>query len=208
MVSHSILQIWKHWHKEVKQISLNTNKLFGDGVGIKSQKFCSRASHSLFFFFFFLFLLRLHLRHMEVPRLGVKLELQLPAYATARATPALSHVCNHGRSLQQQWILNPLCEAKDQTCILSLLSQDRNSPVTDSYWHRLCHIIIIDPIERLYHFDWRNLGHVPSLGPRGESDSWKENCFALSGSWDYMPGRRTLWPFHTSAASTTDWKCP
>ena len=27
----------------------------------------------------------LHLRHTEVPRLGVKLELQLPAYATATA---------------------------------------------------------------------------------------------------------------------------
>ena len=27
-----------------------------------------------------------HLRHMEVPRLGVQLELQLPAYTTATAT--------------------------------------------------------------------------------------------------------------------------
>ena len=33
-----------------------------------------------------LFFLRPHLRHMEVPRLGVKLELELPAYATAAAT--------------------------------------------------------------------------------------------------------------------------
>ena len=31
--------------------------------------------------------LELYLRHMEVPRLGVKLELQLPAYATATAMP-------------------------------------------------------------------------------------------------------------------------
>ena len=29
---------------------------------------------------------------MEVPRLGVKLELKLPAYATA--TPDLSHICD------------------------------------------------------------------------------------------------------------------
>ena len=28
-----------------------------------------------------------HLRHMEVPRLGVELELQLPAYTTATAMP-------------------------------------------------------------------------------------------------------------------------
>ena len=34
----------------------------------------------------FLFL-GLHLKNMEVPRLGVKLELQLPAYSTATAMP-------------------------------------------------------------------------------------------------------------------------
>ena len=42
----------------------------------------------LFGFFFppFLFFLRLHLQHMEVPRLGVESELQLPAYAADTAT--------------------------------------------------------------------------------------------------------------------------
>ena len=30
-----------------------------------------------------------HLWHMEVPRLGIESELQLPAYATATATPNL-----------------------------------------------------------------------------------------------------------------------
>ena len=44
---------------------------------------------SLLFYFFlclclFVFI-GLHLRHMEVPRLGVEKELQLPAYATATA---------------------------------------------------------------------------------------------------------------------------
>ena len=38
-----------------------------------------------FFFFFFLVFLGPHLQHMEVPRLGVEVELQLPAYATATA---------------------------------------------------------------------------------------------------------------------------
>ena len=32
--------------------------------------------------------------HMEVPRLAVESELQLPAYSTAIATPDLSQVCN------------------------------------------------------------------------------------------------------------------
>ena len=33
-------------------------------------------------------------RHMEVPRLGVKSELQLPVYATDTAMQDLSHVCD------------------------------------------------------------------------------------------------------------------
>ena len=40
-----------------------------------------------FFFFFFLVFLGLHLWHIEVPRLRVKSELQLPAHTTATATP-------------------------------------------------------------------------------------------------------------------------
>ena len=38
--------------------------------------------------------LELQVRHMEVPRLGVQSELQLPAYATATTRPDLSHVCD------------------------------------------------------------------------------------------------------------------
>ena len=34
------------------------------------------------------------IRHMEVPRLGVESELQLPAYATATAMPDLSYICD------------------------------------------------------------------------------------------------------------------
>ena len=45
---------------------------------------------------------------MEVPWLQVKLELQLPVYATATAMPDLSHICDLCRSLWQHWILNPL----------------------------------------------------------------------------------------------------
>ena len=41
--------------------------------------------------FFFCLLLGPHLRHMEVPRQGVELELQLLAHATATATWDLSH---------------------------------------------------------------------------------------------------------------------
>ena len=40
----------------------------------------------LIYLFYFLFsLFRVHLRHMGVPRLGVELELQLPAYTIAHS---------------------------------------------------------------------------------------------------------------------------
>ena len=44
--------------------------------------------------------------HMEVPRLGVKSELQLPAYTTATATPDPSHVYNLHYNSRQLQILN------------------------------------------------------------------------------------------------------
>ena len=60
--------------------------------------------------------LRLHLRHMEVPRLGTEAAMQLPAYTTATAARDLNHVCNLQHSSPP--ILNPLSEARDQTGIL------------------------------------------------------------------------------------------
>ena len=55
---------------------------------------------------------------MEVPRLGVELELQLLAYTTATATWDLSSVCDLHHSSWQCQILNPLSKARDQTSIL------------------------------------------------------------------------------------------
>ena len=63
---------------------------------------------------------------MEVPRLGVKEELQLPVYTTATATPDQSYVCDLHHSLWQHQILNPLSEARDQTLILMDTSQVLN----------------------------------------------------------------------------------
>ena len=64
-----------------------------------------------------------HLQHVEFPRLGLKLELQLPAYATATATRDLSHVCDLQHSSWQRQILNPLKEARDRTCNLMVTSR-------------------------------------------------------------------------------------
>ena len=71
------------------------------------------------------FFLGLRLTHMEVPRLGVELELQLLAYATATAMPDLSRACELHHSSPQRRILNPLSEAKDRTRNLAVSSQIR-----------------------------------------------------------------------------------
>ena len=54
---------------------------------------------------------------MEVPRLGVELELLLPAYARA-TTPDPSCVFDLHHSSWQRQIVNPLSEARDRTCNL------------------------------------------------------------------------------------------
>ena len=86
------------------------------------QSILAKSSHlsriRLLFFF-----LGLHLRHMEVPRLGVESELQLLAYTTATVMPDPSRICNLHHSSWQCWILNSMSEIRDQTCILMDSSQ-------------------------------------------------------------------------------------
>ena len=55
-------------------------------------------------------------------RLGVKLELQLPAYPTTTATRDPSQVCDLHHSSRQRQILNPRSEARDGTRILMVPS--------------------------------------------------------------------------------------
>ena len=54
---------------------------------------------------------------MEVPRLGVESELQLPAYTTVMATSDPSRICDLRCRLQQRPNLNPPIKARDQTSI-------------------------------------------------------------------------------------------
>ena len=60
---------------------------------------------------------------MEVPRLGVESELQLPAYTTATAMQDPSSICDLHCSSWQHQMLNPLSEAGDGTCVLMDTSQ-------------------------------------------------------------------------------------
>ena len=76
------------------------------------------GSYCIYFCF-----LGLHMLHVEVPRLGVKSELRLLAYATATATWNPNQVCNLHHSSQQRQIFNPLSKARDWTHILMDTSQ-------------------------------------------------------------------------------------
>ena len=73
---------------------------------------------SKFLFLSLFCFLGLHLQHMEAPRLGVELELQLLAYTTAAITRDPSHVCHLHHSSWQRQIPDPLSKARDQTRIL------------------------------------------------------------------------------------------
>ena len=74
-----------------------------------------------YFFSFFLFILFCflgsHPGHMAVSRLGVKSEVQLPAYATAVAMQDVSPICDLHHSSWQHLIVNLLSKAKDRTHI-------------------------------------------------------------------------------------------
>ena len=81
-----------------------------------------RKMGGLFIYLFicpFFGLLGLHAWHSEVPRPGVKLELYLPA--TATATWDLSLVCDLHHSSWQHPVLNSPTKARDQTQVLMYL---------------------------------------------------------------------------------------
>ena len=91
-----------------------------------------------FFFLLLFFFIGLHPQHMEVPRLGVKLELRLPAYTRATATVDPRCICDLHHSSQQCWILFPLIEARDPTRVLMHTSQIHYCWATMELSH-LCH---------------------------------------------------------------------
>ena len=72
-----------------------------------------------FILLFYFISLGPHLWHMEVPRLGIKSKLQLPAYSIATATPDLSCIFNLHHSSQQCQILNSPVKSRDWTHVLT-----------------------------------------------------------------------------------------
>ena len=75
--------------------------------------------------------LGLHLQHMEVPRLLVESELQLPAYTTTTATQGIQATCvttAHGNTGSLTHLVRPRIELGPHGCQLGWLplSHDRN----------------------------------------------------------------------------------
>ena len=98
---------------------------------VRSLDLCYRyISHypciAIFFFFS-----QPHLWHMEVPGLGVKLELQLPAYAMATAMPVSVNfitACSNAGSLTHRVRLGvELASSRRQRWVLNLLNHNWNS---------------------------------------------------------------------------------
>ena len=101
-----------------------------NAISIKLPRtFFTELGQNIFCFCLFVFS-GLQLWQIEVLRLGVKLELQLLACATATAMQDLSHNCDVHHSSWQHQILNPLSKARDQTLFFtdtSLSHSNRNS---------------------------------------------------------------------------------
>ena len=64
-----------------------------------------------------------HPWYVEVPRLGVKLELQLPACTTATAMQDLRRICDLHHTSRQCQILNPLSRARKRIQVFMDTSQ-------------------------------------------------------------------------------------
>ena len=65
------------------------------------------------YIYIYIYFLGQHPQHLEVPRLGVELQLQLLAYTPAIAVRDPSLVCDLRRSSWQCWILNQLSKTTD-----------------------------------------------------------------------------------------------
>ena len=119
----------------------------GDRVSIPIYKRITRGLCNLSWTITLLLLLvfcflGLYPSYMEVPRLGVQWELQLPATATQDP----SHVCDLQHSSQQHWIINPLSEARDRTCNLMITSQIHFCCTTMGTLARLHYSLMLSPL--------------------------------------------------------------
>ena len=155
----------------------------------------------IFLFFklknFFFGFLGPHLRHMEVPRLGVQSELQLPAYSTATAMGDPSLVCNLHHSSQQYRIPNPLSKTWDRTYNLMDTGQihfhctTKGTPriflsyiIPEGYFHWT--LIFFSTMQMLFHFLLASIilmSNQPAIQITGLLLIY---CFCLAGFQNFL----------------------
>ena len=107
---------------EVPKPGIQSSPQSSDNTVSLTARLLGNSSYSLalgnfycFIFFFFFGFLGPHLQHMEVPRLGVKLELQQPTYTTAHSnTGSLTHWARPGIKPTFLWILFGFVSAEPQ----------------------------------------------------------------------------------------------
>ena len=141
---NNILALWKKYARHQREaINLCT-------FSISYLSKHIRIIHNPSFFFF----LGSHLQHMEVPRLGVQLELHPLAYTTATATPDPSRICNLHHSSWQCWVLNPLSKARERTLNLMVPSWIRFHCATTGtpYNHSKCKKGCVSNRNKWYYF--------------------------------------------------------
>ena len=121
------------WHRLVATAPIRPiawESPYAVGVALKKKNQLQKKKELNFIYklyrpkyIFFSVFLELHPWHMEVPKLGVKSELQLLVYTTATAIWDLSRVCDLHHSSWQCQIPDPPSKARDQTYILMYASQ-------------------------------------------------------------------------------------
>ena len=90
------------WLVVANVLALESFVLAAVQVGLIAVFLKSSKMIVIFFFFFFsLCFVGQHSQHMEIPRLGVESELQLPAYTIATATSEPSDICD----LPTPWLM-------------------------------------------------------------------------------------------------------
>ena len=155
------------------------------------------------FLLFFFFYLGLHLKHMEVCRLWVKSELQLPAYTTATAMWDPSQVCNLHHSSWQRQTLNPRARPgmEPATSWFLVGSVKTNAPRRerqDAFYSYLPSSWLIQNLLSEQPFLSARLQTAPRTALKGEgrTKGWVCSLNSFSSSFVVQP---SLFIFHSSA---------
>ena len=155
-------------------------------------------------FYFFLFL-GLHPWQMEVPRLGVQMELQLLAYTTATATRDPSCICDIHHSSQQRQIPDPLSEARDQTHILMGTSWIRFHCATTGFPH--VYFPVLPPAHWFFRVSGHRLNQVQRLTRAVKRTYFLSKPLGPELLWlgDGSESQLTAWGRCIGAASLCRW---